>query len=86
MPQQHLQGAQVGPVVEQMGGKTVAQAVRADLRRGNTRQHRIALDQDPERLPAQRITAGGDKQRGDRAGVFSPFSSILCYEKGCDSA
>ena len=41
--QQHLHHAQVGAVVEQMGGEGVAQHVRRQ-RRMHARQHRVFLD------------------------------------------
>ncbi len=62
MPQQHLQRAQVGAVIEQMGGKTVPQTMRADRVRIDAGNRRIAFDQAPELLAAQWPARGVDEQ------------------------
>src|SRR3546814_2591107 len=67
VPQQHLQRAQVGAVVEQVGGEAVPQAVRADLGRVDGGGGGVALDQGPELLPARRGPAGGPEQRRQAA-------------------
>ena len=59
---QQLHDAQVGTVVEQMGGEGVAQHVRRELFRGNAGDRRIPLDELPESLAGHGAATGGDEQ------------------------
>ena len=67
MAEQQLDDAEVGAVVEQVGGEGVAQDVRRQLVGGDGGLQRVALDQLPEGLAGHRGTAAGDEQ-GRRSG------------------
>ena len=69
MAQQQLQRAQVGAMVEQMGGETVAQPVWRHRARVDPGHGRMALEPRPERLPGRRPAPGGQEQRHVAAGV-----------------
>lgn len=62
MAQQKLNHPQIRPVVDQVGGKGMAQHVRADWA-VNTRHQRKSLDVFPEALPGHRRAKVGDKQK-----------------------
>ena len=67
--QQHLQGTQVGPAVEQVGGEAVPQAVRADPAGIDAGSGRVMLDQRPEGLPGRRQPLCIDEQRLRNGGI-----------------
>ena len=66
---QHLlHGAQVGAMVQQMGGEGVAQHVRADPRRRYAGLDGQVLEHLAEALARQRPAAAGAELRCDRCG------------------
>ena len=62
MPQHHLHRAQIGAVIQQMGGKRVSQRVRRDAG-GYTCDRRVTLDGVPKGLPGHSPLAIARKQR-----------------------
>ncbi|MNT94183.1 hypothetical protein D3C72_2358180 [compost metagenome] len=61
MAEQQLHHAQVGAMVEQVGGEGVTQSMRTQWRQ--LRLPRVACDQHPRHLPCQRLLATADKHR-----------------------
>jgi hypothetical protein len=62
VPQEHLHYAQVGPVIEQMGGKSMAQNVRGQGGQ-NPGLYRVFLDDQPKGLAAHAGAAPGNKDK-----------------------
>jgi len=58
MPQQHLDGSQIGAGFEQMGGKTVAQGMGMDVLVLQTGAFGGVLTGSPKDLGGDRITGG----------------------------
>src|SRR5205809_214631 len=67
MSQHHLQGAKVGPVLQQMGGKGMPDTMRRELS-PNARLLSVSADDLPERLTGHARTSSGDEQV--TAGLF----------------
>ena len=62
MPQQHLQGAQIGAVIEQMGGERMPEHMRTDFGWLDAGQCRTFLERPPEILPRPWLAIGPDEQ------------------------
>src|SRR3546814_18927202 len=62
MAKQHLQRTQIGTVVEQVGGETVAQAMRGDPPRIDASTSRQSFHRQPEMLSAQCLPTLAKKQ------------------------
>lgn len=57
MPKQHLHYAQIGPIIEQVSGKRMAQYVRREFFHINSCNDRIVFNAMPEGLPGHLLTA-----------------------------
>ena len=62
VPKQHLQGAQISAMIEQMGGKRMSQHMRRNALACNSSTQRVILDQGPEHLPGHACTTGRHEQ------------------------
>lgn len=76
MPQHHLNGSQVRPMIQKVRRERMTQHMRGN-RLGNPRPHRTGTQYLPEALPGERVASTRDKDRRGLAILQNLGTSLL---------